>query len=65
MNLVKQRLAWEARYALGIESDSPALKDYKENRLSENFRLSSSMEKLFEYIISLERRVKELEKEND
>lgn len=58
--LVRQRLAWEAEFALGAESDFIALKEYKEKRLSEDFRLSSYMEKHFEYVINLERRVEEL-----
>lgn len=60
MNLVKQRLAWEARYALGIESDFLAYKEYKEKRLSENFRIHSEMEKFFEWVISLENKIKEM-----
>lgn len=62
MNLVKQRLVWEAEYALGVETNFTAFKEYKEKRLSEDFRLSSYIEKFFEYTISLERRIKQLEK---
>jgi hypothetical protein len=61
--LVKQRLAWEAEYALGAEPDFIAFKEYKEKRLSEDFRMSSYMEKHFEYVINLERRLKEIENE--
>ena len=65
MNLVKQRLAWEAEYALGAEPDFVAFKEYKEKRLSEDFRLSSYMEKHFEYVINLERRLKLKEKQDE
>ena len=58
--LVKQRLAWEAEYALGAESDFVAFKEYKENRLSEYHRQSKSMEKFYEYVISLENKINEL-----
>ena len=63
MNLVKQRLAWEAMYALGVGTDFQPFLDYKENRLSELHRQSRAIEKFYEYTISLERRLKE--KEND
>ena len=65
VGLVKQRLAWEAEYALGTESDFVAFKEYKEKRLSEMFRMSSYMEKHFEYVINLERRLKLKEIENE
>jgi hypothetical protein len=60
VGLVKQRLAWEAEYALGAESDFLAFKDYKEKRLSEYYRQSKSMEKFYEYVISLENKIAEL-----
>lgn len=60
MNLVKQRLAWEAKYALGANHSFPAFTDYKENRMSEHFRLSSSLEEFMEYVISLENKIAEL-----
>lgn len=60
MNLVKQRLAWEAKYALGEPHNFKAFTDYKEGRMSEHFRLSSSMEEFMEYVISLENRIAEL-----
>lgn len=60
MNLVKQRLAWEAKYALGADHNFPAFTDYKENRVSEHFRLSSSLEEFMEYTISLENKIAEL-----
>lgn len=58
MNLVKQRLAWEAKYALDADHNFPVFTDYKENRMSEHFRLSSSLEEFFEYVISLEEKLK-------
>lgn len=60
MNLVKQRLAWESKYALGDDHNFPAFTDYKENRMSEHFRLSSSLEEFMEYTISLENKIAEL-----
>lgn len=60
MNLVKQRLAWETKYALGSGHNFPAFTDYKENRMSEHFRLSSSLEEFMEYVISLENKIIEL-----
>lgn len=60
VGLVKQRLEWEAEYALGVESDFIAFKEYKEKRMSEDFRLSSSLEQYFEYVISLENKITEL-----
>lgn len=60
MNLVKQRLAWATKYALGEPHNFKAFTDYKENRMSEHFRLSSSMEEFMEYVISLENKIAEL-----
>ena len=60
MNLVKQRLAWETRYALGEKHSFPAFTDYKENRLSEHFRLNAALEEFMEYTISLENKITEL-----
>lgn len=54
MNLVKQRLAWEAQYALGASPSFKAYEDYKKNRLSEHFRLNSSLESFFEWVRVLE-----------
>jgi hypothetical protein len=60
MNLVKQRLIWETKYSLGEQHSFPAFTEYKENRMSEHFRLSSSLEQYFEYVISLENKITEL-----
>lgn len=57
MSLVKQRLAWEAMYALGEPCKFKAYEDYKKNRLSEDFRLHSGLEEFFEWIIVLENKV--------
>lgn len=54
MNLVKQRLAWEAQYALGDPPSFKAYEDYKKNRLSEDFRLNSGLESFFEWVRVLE-----------
>jgi len=62
MNLVKQRLAWATKYALGEPHSFLAFTDYKENRMSEHFRLSSSLEQFMEYVISLENKINELTK---
>lgn len=60
MNLVKQRLAWEAMYAIGVDTDFQPFLDYKENRLSELHRQSRAIEKFYEYTISLENKIAEL-----
>lgn len=57
MYLVKQRLKWEAKYALGANPQFKAYEDYKKNRLSEGFRLNSGLEEFMEYVISLEKRL--------
>lgn len=57
MNLVRQRLEWEAKYALGGKPQFKAYEDYKKNRLSEGFRLNSGLEEFMEYVISLEMRL--------
>jgi len=58
MNLVKQRLAWEVKYHLGAPNEFKAYEDYKNNRLSENFRLNSGLEEFFEWVRVLEEKVK-------
>ena len=58
MNLVKQRLAWECKYSLGAPHEFKAYEDYKNNRLSENFRLNSGLESFFEWVRVLEEKVK-------
>lgn len=58
MNLVKQRLAWEVKYYLGAPNEFKAYEDYKKNRLSENFRLNSGLEEFFEFVRSLEGKLK-------
>jgi hypothetical protein len=60
LNLVKQRLAWEVKYHLGATHNFQAFIDYKENRMSEHFRLSTSLEEFMEYVISLENKITEL-----
>lgn len=57
VGLVKERLKWEAEYALGEPCTFKAFLDYKEQRLSEMFRLPREMERYFEYVISLENKI--------
>ena len=58
MSLVKQRIKWEYEYHFGKEPWFPAFLDYKKNRNSESFRLNAAMEEFFEYVISLEEKLK-------
>lgn len=55
---VKQRLAWEAKYAMGQSHEFKAYEDYKKSRLSEDFRLNSGLEEFFEFVISLENKLR-------
>jgi len=58
MSLVKQRIKWGYEYHFGKEPWFSAFLDYKKNRDSELFRLNSSIEEFFEYVISLEEKLK-------
>ena len=57
VGLVRERLKWATEYALGQPCTFKAFLDYKEQRLSEMFRLPREMEKYFEYVISLENKL--------
>lgn len=57
VGLVKERLKWETEYSLGKPCSFKAFLDYKEQRLSEMFRLPREMESFFEYVISLENKL--------
>lgn len=57
VGLIKERLNWETEYALGQSCTFKAFLDYKEQRLSEMFRLPREMERFFEYVISLENKL--------
>ena len=57
VGLVKERLKWETEYSLGEPCTFKAFLDYKEQRLSEMFRLPREMESFFEYVISLENKL--------
>jgi len=59
MNLVNQRNEWRKGFCQGERLDSKLLEDYRKNRDSECFRLSSHHEKMLEYILYLEQKVKE------
>jgi len=60
MNLVKERLAWEAKYSLGEKCYFKPYKDYKENRLSEYYRSSKLIEEFYEYVRVLESKLEDL-----
>lgn len=60
VGLVKERLKWETEYNLGEPCTFKAFLDYKEQRLSEMFRLPREMEKFFSYVIILEHKVAEM-----
>lgn len=57
MNLVKQREEWKQRFRNGDKPFFPAFDDYKKNRDSEYFRLNTSMEQFFEYVLYLEEKL--------
>ena len=60
MNLVKSRLGM--RYAFGKgEKPGGLLEDYRENRMSEDWRTSFAVEELCEYILYLEEQLNESE----
>lgn len=60
MNLVKSRLEFRNKFETGDKpSYSDLYKDYKEFRLTEDWRVSRTIEELLEYICFLEEKVNE------
>jgi len=57
-NLVNQRDSWRRNFDNGSKPSSPLLFDYRMNRDSTHWRVSSHVEELCEYILWLEERAK-------
>ena len=56
--LVDQRNGWRKAFESGKAIESILLKEYKNNRESNSFRMTRSVEELCEYILYLEDKVK-------
>lgn len=56
--LVDQRNEWRRAFESGKSLESKLLQDYKNNRESNSFRMSRSVEELCEYILYLESKIK-------
>lgn len=52
--LVLERKKWRKDFEAGLACDAPVLRDYRQHRDSELWRVSSQVEKLCEYILFLE-----------
>lgn len=55
MNLVKSRDKWKERFVNGEPPESKLLMDYRKYRDTEDWRATSAIEELLEYILYLER----------
>lgn len=60
-SLVAERLRWSTEYKGGAKPTFAPYQDYKENRLSEQWRASAATEKFHEYVLYLERELMKYE----
>ncbi len=60
--LVEERKKWRKEFENGKALNSPILDDYRNNRDSEMWRKTRLSERLCEYILFLEDKIKRLEK---
>lgn len=61
MNLVKERLSWHEQFEKGEVPNWPKYVEYKQNRLSEEWRDSRASEKFYEYVVWLEEQLDDLD----
>lgn len=61
-SLVAERLRWSIEYKGGAKPTFAPYQDYKENRLSEQWRASAAIEKFCEYVLYLERELLRVDK---
>lgn len=57
--LTVERRRWRRQYERGIKPDSPWLQDYIKNRDSDLWRSTRALERLCEYILYLEDKLRE------
>lgn len=56
-SLVAEREQWAENFINGNKPSNPALEDYRKFRNSESWRIHSSIEEVFEYILYLEKKL--------